>query len=682
MGSATNEYLTMPSAKIDSSFPRKIKEIENAWITLSDGCRLAARLWMPEDADANPVPAILEYLPYRKRDGTAARDQLTHPWYAGHGYAAARVDIRGNGESEGLMFDEYLKQEQDDALEVIEWIAAQPWCSGSVGMMGISWGGFNSLQVAARRPPALKAIITLCSTDDRYADDIHYKGGAMLMENLGWASTMFAFSSRPPDPALVGDSWRDSWLRRLENTPLLIDNWLRHPHRDGFWKHGSVCENFTDIEAAVYTVGGWGDAYSNAIPRLLTGLSSPAKGLIGPWIHKYPHIAIPGPAMDFLQDSLQWWDHWLKGKDNGIMEKPFYQVYMMDGVRPAPFYESREGRWIAEEQWPSPNVVDRKYYLNPCNLSESAPIAAAMTLCSPQHTGVAGGEYCAMWQGPESPTDQRVDDAGSLLFDSDTLVEPLEVFGAPVVELALSVDRPQANVAVRLCDVWPSGESTRITWGVLNLCHRDGHEKPQTLQPGETYHVRIQLDDVAYRVARGNRLRLAVSTACWPLIWPSPEHVTATIYSESSSLALPLRRPVAGDPPPPDPPVTAPPLELEILRPTSSVRKYETDLASGECVMHIIDDFGRHRDPTHGLATGQTSRERYSIHGSDPNSCRASIQWTQTLDRDGWSVRTETSTELRCDRAYFFVDARIAAFENGQRVFERAWSRRIERNLV
>ena len=672
----------MNEPTIANSFPRSVRETENAWITLSDGCRLAARIWMPEDADSDPVPAILEYLPYRKRDGTAFRDQLTHPWYAGHAYAAVRVDIRGNGESDGLMFDEYLKQEQDDALEVIGWIAGQPWCSGNVGMMGISWGGFNSLQVAARRPPALKAIVTLCSTDDRYADDIHYKGGAMLMENLGWASTMFAFSSRPPDPALVGDSWRASWMKRLENTPLLIDNWLRHPHRDAFWKHGSVCENFADIEAAVYAVGGWGDAYSNAIPRMLTGLRSPVKGLVGPWIHKYPHFAVPAPAIDFLQDSLNWWDHWLKGKKNNAVLEPFYQVYMMDSVLPAPFYESRGGRWIAENEWPSKNVSNREFVLNAGRISSATPVSGAMIVSSPQYTGVAGGEYCAMWQGPESPTDQRVDDAGSLLFDGDTLLEPLEIFGAPSVELELSVDRPQANITVRLCDVWPSGESTRVTWGVLNLCHRNGHGNPEPLIPGKAYRVRIQLDDVAYRVRPGNRLRLAVSTACWPLVWPSPEHVTATVSAGSSTLALPVRQAIEDDLPEPAPPVTAPPLELETLRPTTSVRKYEMDLVSSECVMQIDDDFGQYKDLSHGLITGESSRERYSVNASDPGSCRADIRWTQTLDRDSWSVRTESRTELHCDWEWFYVDARLEAFENEQKIFDRSWTKRVKRQLV
>ncbi len=260
-----------------TEFPRATREVENFWIPLSDGTKLAARMWIPTDADDKPVPALLEYLPYRKRDGTHVRDAPTHPYFAGHGYAAIRVDMRGNGDSEGLMYDEYAKQEQDDALEVIAWIAQQRWCSGKVGMFGISWGGFNALQVAARKPPALKAIITICSTDDRYEDDVHYKGGTVINEMLGWAATMLAYSSRPPDPLIVGERWRDMWMERLKHEPFLVIPWLQHPHRDDYWKHGSVCEDFAAIEAPTLVVGGWNDAYSNAIPRLMKGFAPRAR---------------------------------------------------------------------------------------------------------------------------------------------------------------------------------------------------------------------------------------------------------------------------------------------------------------------------------------------------------------------------------------------------------------------
>ena len=211
-----------------SEFPRKVVEIENVFIELSDHTRLAARIWLPEDADAHPVPAILEYLPYRKRDGTIERDALTHPYFAGHGYACVRVDMRGSGDSDGVLLGEYLEQEQDDALEVLAWLAQQSWCTGKIGMIGISWGGFNGLQIAARRPPELKAVISICSTDDRYADDIHFMGGCLLLDKLSWGSTMFSLNTAPPDPALVGERWREMWMERLERSGFWVEEWLQH----------------------------------------------------------------------------------------------------------------------------------------------------------------------------------------------------------------------------------------------------------------------------------------------------------------------------------------------------------------------------------------------------------------------------------------------------------------------
>ena len=348
---------------IVTTFPRTVRIIEHTLIPLQDGTTLAARIWLPEDAERNPVPAILEYLPYRKRDGTYERDALTYPYLAGHGYAGVRVDIRGSGESSGLLFDEYTQQEQDDALEVIAWLAARPWCSGAVGMMGISWGGFNGLQVAARRPPALKAIVTLCSTDDRYADDVHYMGGAMLTSGLGWASFFFRAMCHPPDPLLVGDNWRAMWMERLENVPLFAELWLRHQRRDAYWRHGSICEDYAAIQCPVYAVGGWTDGYKNAIPRLLERLTAPRKGLIGPWAHAYPHFAQPGPQIGFLQETLRWWDHWLKGLDTGVMDEPLLRAWMTESVTPARYHETLPGRWVGEPSWPPAGSAPHRLFL-------------------------------------------------------------------------------------------------------------------------------------------------------------------------------------------------------------------------------------------------------------------------------------------------------------------------------
>ena len=322
-----------------------IRIVDPVWIPLSDGSRLCARMWQPVDAERTPVPAILEYLPYRKDDVTAADDALYHPYFAARGYAAVRVDIRGSGDSDGVLTDEYSAQEQEDALEVLAWIADQPWCTGTVGMMGISWSGFNSLQVAARRPPQLGAIIAACSSDDRYDNDVHYYGGLPLGYYLmPWSSVMLAFNARPPDPAIVGERWRDMWRARLEANPHLIETWLAHQHRDDYWRQGSVCEDYDAIECAVLAVGGWADAYVDAIPRLLEHLTCPCQAIIGPWGHQWPQLGVPGPAIGFLQEAVRWWDHWLKGIDNGVMTEPILRAWMQEPARAGRDDLERPGR--------------------------------------------------------------------------------------------------------------------------------------------------------------------------------------------------------------------------------------------------------------------------------------------------------------------------------------------------
>ena len=415
--------------KTAKSFPRKVQEIPHLLIPLADGTRLAARLWLPVDAERKPVPAILEYLPYRKRDGTVVRDALTHPYLAGHGYACVRVDLRGSGDSDGVMLDEYAEQELADGEEVIAWLVSQSWCTGKVGMMGISWGGFNCLQIAARKPAGLEAVITLCSTDDRYRDDIHYKGGCLLGENLGWSATMLAYSSRAPDPALVGDRWRAMWLERLEAEPLLAVPWLQHPHRDAYWKRGSVCEDIGAIDAAVLAIGGWNDAYSNAVPRLVASVQSPVKGIIGPWAHKYPHFAVPEPRIGFLQEALRWWDQWLKGVDTGVDQDPAHRTYIMELGRPGASVAHIGGRWVSDKVWPSDRSELQRWYLNAQCLGQTPDANGKQTLSSPQHTGADSGEYCIIWMGPEFPGDQRQDDSGSLTFDTPPLAKPIDLVG-------------------------------------------------------------------------------------------------------------------------------------------------------------------------------------------------------------------------------------------------------------
>jgi uncharacterized protein len=669
---------------IVTQFPRQVREIENLFITLSDGCRLAARIWLPADAEQKPVPAILEYLPYRKRDGTAERDHLTHPYFAGNGYACIRVDMRGSGESDGLLDDEYLKQEQDDCLEVLKWIATQPWCTGSIGMIGISWGGFNGLQVAARRPAELKAVISLCSTDDRYADDIHFMGGCLLNDNLQWASVMLGYMSRTPDKALLGDAWRDVWMKRLEHQPLLVAHWLRHQRRDELWKHGSICEDWSAITCPVYLVGGWADGYSNTIPRMLAHLQCPKKGLIGPWAHKYPHFAKPGPQIGFLQESLRWWDKWLKGIETGIMDEPQYRVWMEEPERPLAYYDERPGRWVAEPQWPSPNVEVRLLALNSGGrLAEKPAPERVVETLSPQSVGEGCGAWCGFGIGPERPLDQRVDDGRSLCFDSEPLPARLEIMGAPQVTLELWVDRPAAFVAVRLNEIASDGAVTRITYGLLNLTHRDSHEHPAALVPGQRYKVTVVLNDIAHGFAAGNRIRVAISTTYWPLVWPSPEPVTLKIFTGASRLELPVREPRAEDAKlrPFAESEGAEPLAKTYHRPSKGRRWIERDIGAGTSTYCIEEDMGRSTIEHIGLETDFVQREAYRIRDDDPLSAEIEIAYSIAIGRGDWKTRSETRTLMRADKIHFIIEASLDVYEGEKQLVKRRWNERIPRDF-
>ena len=669
--------------KTIKTFPRKVREIPNTFITLPDGTKLAARIWMPVDADKHRVPAILEYLPYRKRDGTHVRDALTHPYIAGHGYACVRVDIRGNGDSDGLMLDEYTQQELEDACDVIAWLVQQPWCTGKVGMMGISWGGFNALQVAALRPPGLDAVITLCSTDDRYTDDIHYKGGCLLNENLGWSATMFAYSSRPPDPLLVGDRWRAMWLERLENEPLLAIPWLEHPHRDAYWKHGSVNEDIGAIQAAVLALGGWNDAYTNAVPRLVGSIQAPVKGIIGPWAHKYPHFAVPEPRIGFLQEALRWWDQWLKGVDTGVDQDPAFRTYIMEVGRPGASITHIPGRWVSDGQWPSDNCELQRFYLNTDGLGTSKGRSGKTIVSSPQTTGADSGEYCIIWLGPEFPGDQRRDDSGSLTFDSAPLGKDMDLVGAAVLNLKVSADKPVAHVAVRLNAVWPDGAVSRLTYAVLNLCHRDGHEHPVPLEPGKTYTIRVQLDDVAYKLPKGHRLRVSISTSYWPLIWPAPEPVVLTIHTGASFIDLPIRKQRRGEKPPAFAPAEAAgPVQLVQVDKPFNQREVTINQHTGEQRLDIVDDFGRSTIAEHGMTSWACGRETYTILPHDPLSARAECHWSEERSRGDWKVRTETYSAMTASKTHWHVTGRLEAYEGEVKILTRQWDRKIKRRLV
>ncbi|MFD8275366.1 CocE/NonD family hydrolase [Streptomyces flaveolus] len=674
--------------------PCTTKEEEHVVIPMSDGVRLSARIWRPTSSDQEPVPAVLEYIPYRKRDLTSVRDSIHHPYLAGHGYACVRVDLRGTGESEGVLRDEYLEQEQTDAEEILAWLADQPWCDGTTGMMGISWGAFAALQVAARQPPSLKAVVIASFTDDRHADDMHYMGGAMLSDNLAEAGTMFAYGTCPPDPAVVGDRWRDMWHERLEHSRPWVLEWLRHQRRDDYWRHASVAEDYGAVRCPVLASSGWADGYSNAVTRLLAHLDVPRKGLIGPWSHKFPHLGEPGPAIGYLQEVVRWWDHWLKGVDNGVMDGPMLRTWMQDSVPPSTAYEERPGRWVGDPSWPSPHVHPVAHPLTrhriappagPGAETETAGGGDALTVQSPLSVGQFAGKWASYNAPPDLPYDQREEDGGSLVFETEPLTERLEILGSPTVELDLSVAEPVAMVAARLSDVHPDGAATRVTYGLLNLTRRDSTEEPESLEPGRRYRATVHLNGVAQSFPPGHRIRLSLSTSYWPLAWPPPRPARLSVYENSSTLTLPVRPADRPDDAPADPfdePEGTPPLTTTQLTPPEARWDVKRDLIGYNAELDIVKDGGTVRFDEIGLEVGRRAHERYAAVADDFTSVSGESTWTMRFRRDDWDVRVVTHTRLTCDEEDFFVDATLDGWEGGRRVFSRTWNERVPRDLL
>lgn len=667
----------------------KVREIENTWIPMPDGVKLAARIWLPESAQEYPFPAIFNYCPYFARLFYRPGDDARFPYYSSHGYACVRVDIRGSGDSAGRPLDEYVQQEQDDGVEIIKWIASQPWCTGAVGIEGISWSGFNALQVAACRPAALKAVITHCSTDDRYSDDAHYKGGCIIHDMFNWGTSYLAHQAQAPDPDIIGtEVWLKFWLERLNAIDFNLGNWLDHPHRDAFWRHGSVIEDYSQIACPVYAVGGWVDGYKNAIFRLLFGLKVPRKALVGPWTHIYPHQGVPGPAIGYLDEALRWWDHWLKNIDTGIMAEPMLRVWMQEKAA-APNEDSVPGRWIAEEFWPSMRLSEKMFFLNgAAKLEIMQGPEESVTVHPLQTIGSASGNWCPSGGGAakdlntELPFDQRLDDARSLVFDSPPLLESFEILGAPWVALDLAVDKPVAFIAVRLNEVLPTGESSRVSYGILNLCHRDSDASPAPMEPGRRYTVKFALDNAAHRFHIRNRLRIAISTAYWPLMLPAPEPVTLRLFTGSSSLTLPVR---------PTRPEDAqlhpfgcafvPPIAIEQVSSTPGMHTIEWDVVNKrQVIRHEVGNsvvlLTAINTELRGRATMRSEIGEHETTGS------IEYEFFRGWARESWRPHVLAYSKVTTTQSDFLIRGELNAFNGEEKVFTRAWDRKIPRQLV
>lgn len=673
--------ISKPTLEIDTQdLPFRVIE-EEIFIPLKDGTKLAARLWRPETS--GKYPAILEYIPYRKRDGTRLRDEEQHGYLAGHGYVCARVDMRGSGDSEGIQLDEYLPIEQQDGLEVIDWLASQPWSTGSVGMFGLSWGGITTLQLASHQPSALKTIIPVGASVDRYYDDAGYFVGGFAGETLGWGGTMFAFNGRPPDPEIYGENWRDAWMRRLKEPDLFMKIWLEHQQRDDYWLQGTICKNYDLIKIPVYAISGWTDCWPNTVMRLMKNLKVPRKGLIGPWGHLFPDRALPGPGVNFLDEMLRWFDRWLKEDKNGIEDEPMLTVFRQQEISPDPCHAIRPGVWLDADKWPDESLNFKTYWLGQNGLVDK-PIDGSKSISSPQSLGMLSGDYMPLYSDPslaQMPGDQRSEDAGSLCFDTAPLEEPIDIIGTSTIDFEVSSNATSGLLAVRLCDVDENGSSTLITYGIINLSQRDGREVCAKVEAGTAYRIQYNLNDIAHRIVKGHKLRVSVSNAMWPMAWPVADNHELTLNLQNCSLNLPN-------------PNLAPSDLSRVLFSQPRVAKHggfvqekegshsryiTHDLSKGKKSLVLKYDHGDQFIKSANLTATCHSQDSFEIADNDVLMAKAEYQFSMGYKRKGWNVATQGQMTVTCDKENFFLNGELKAFEDDKEIFCRVWNEKIPR---
>ena len=504
---------------------------------MPDGVRLSADLYMPDGGTAGErFPVLLEYLPYRKAEGRD-RNYSLYSYFVQRGYVVAAVDIRGTGGSEGRLIPyEYSDIEHADGEVVIDWLSRQPWSTGKVGMFGISWGGFNSIQMALRNPPALKAIIAVDATEDLYQEDVHFIDGIIHVDS--WEMSQDLDNARPGAPDYVID---EAYFRdRFDTQPWMMT--YKRQQRDGpFWDRASARDRYQDIRIPSLHIAGWYDGYRDSVPRMLANLKAPVKAIIGPWSHAWPHEPYPNPGIEWRHEAVRWFDHWLKGRDTGIMEEPRLAVFVRQWHAPGPYLEVAPGAWRYEEGWPIARIRDQVLHLRPDHsLAPAAPEPTTHRLRYVPSIGVeAGGPV--MWWG-DVAHDQRPTDAFSLVYDSAPLEADTEILGMPRAILTVAADAPRANWFARISDVAPDGTVTQVTGAGFNGSHRKSAREPSPLVPGEAFELAIDMHFTSWVFPRGHRIRIAVNNAQWPMLWPTPFPMTTALQlgPGASRLALPV----------------------------------------------------------------------------------------------------------------------------------------------
>jgi putative CocE/NonD family hydrolase len=663
--------------------------VKNLLIPMRDGVHLAADLYLPAgQQDVGRWPVVMEYTPYRKDDV----DLAARPFYLflpRQGYVVARVDIRGTGASEGISTDEYTLQEQQDGYDAVEWLAQQPWCDGQVNMMGISYGGFTALQVAAHAPPHLTSVIPVDFTDDRYTDDCHYRGGLLRQyyDIAYYGGQMVARNALPPYPEWSGDTWAEVWERHLVHDEPYLLKWYRHQTDGDYWRNGSVRDAPERIQCPAFLIGGWRDGYPNPPLRLYEALQVPSKVWIGPWNHALPDVAIPGPRIDYVHEVVRWLDHWCKGKQTGIMDEPPVVVYMQRYQPPTPDRLDTLGEWRAEAVWPPPGAAEQTLYLGAGGVLVEKrppvqdPSAGVDAFDYDPTVGLAGG----LWSGGVPfglPGDQRRDEALSLVYTTPPLEEEVHILGWPRAVLHVSSSAPVIGFAVSLSDVAPDGTSHLVAKGMLNATRRESLREPKPLTPGKIYELDIQLDCTAWVFAQGHRLQLSVASADWPNVWPTPHAATNQVYlgaNYPSRLILPVV-PAQGSAPPPE---FCPSARLvyphsEALDPP--VWRVSRDQLTGRTAVDV--EWGTRSRVSATSVIERRSTSRSDVNPYDPSDASARGRHVFRMVRPNQVTEACADVAVQATATHFDITIDLAVRVNGALHFTKRWVESVPRQLL
>ena len=653
-----------------------VEFLPNLRLPMRDGVELSANLWRPVPRrPGETFPAVLEYLPYRKDDWRFHSDQARMTCLAQRGFAGCRVDIRGT-----------------DGVELVAWLAAQPWCNGRVGMWGISYGGFTAIQVAMRRPPALKAIAPMYATDDRYRTDVHYVGGCLTASDLAqYAVGMVAMNALPPKTEYAGADWAAWWKARLEQTPPWLIEWLKQQSDGAYWRHNSLAPDYAAIVCPILHFAGWADGYSDAALRMQANCAE-QKVILGPWAHLTPEHAWTGPNIDWLDELVRFFDRYLKGIENGWEATPAVRVYRETFTPPEAFPRRKNGGWESFPAFPAPGAMPISFHLDAGAMRlTTAPVeaAAALTYAHRPAWGT-GGQLCSGAGAPPNglARDLRPEEALMPTFTSAPLEAPLDVFGFPEAVLYLSCTAPTAAAVVRLADVAPDGVSALVAWGALNLTRRAAGA-PQPLTPGEVYEIALALKGVAYRFQPGHRVRLTVSSAHWPLIWPTPYPAENTLHCGPQT---PSRLILPAAPPGPGPaPLAAgaaggwaafkeTPPELDYPGSNQEIaprwRITEDVLAGTVTVATYQGDQTRLPDGTE-IFTDE-ALEMTASH-ADPARARLHNVCVYRLTEAGQVMEARSSGSFRSTLTDFHLDIQLTVTLNGAVFFHKAWLESVPR---